>query len=126
MPPYLSLPKVLSEMTDRVQKLEKNGLLIAQEQVKSQETSTWKPLSLRLSFLTFVLLATCALIVVLQWLLYTSQTTGGVIFDPSINDLPLSRTFGYLYAPTIIAVVYGLLWTHSMLSPRKVFTEFAR
>ncbi|CAD0098131.1 unnamed protein product, partial [Aureobasidium mustum] len=39
------------------------------------------------------------------------QTTGGVIFAPSINDLPLSRTFGYLYAPTIIAVVYGLLWS---------------
>lgn len=46
----------------------------------------------------------------MQWLLYRSQSQGGVLFADNINDLPLSKTFGYLYAPTIIAVVYGLLW----------------
>ncbi|CAD0090471.1 unnamed protein product, partial [Aureobasidium vineae] len=85
--------------------------LIAQEEVDNQQLRTWKPISLRLPFLTFVLLTTSALIVVLQWLLYISQTTGGVLFASNINDLPLSKTFGYLYAPTIIAVIYGLLWS---------------
>ncbi|KAG9689524.1 hypothetical protein KCU95_g9615, partial [Aureobasidium melanogenum] len=98
-------------MIHKVRKPEKDDLLISQEEVKDQKARTWKPISLRLPFLTLVLLATCALIVILQWLLYTSQTAGGVIFAPSINDLPLSKTFGYLYAPTIIAVVYGLLWS---------------
>lgn len=90
---------------------EKDDLLINQEEVKDQEASAWKPISLRLPFLTFVLLATCTLIVVLQWLLHKSQTTGGVIFADNMSNLPLSRTFGYLYAPTIIAVVYGRLWS---------------
>jgi hypothetical protein len=90
---------------------EKHDPLVTQIEVKVQERYTWKPISLRLPFLTFVLLVTSALIVVLQWLLFKSQTTGGVLFAPSINDLPLSRTFGYLYAPTIIAVIYGLLWS---------------
>jgi hypothetical protein len=100
-------------MFSKEQKPEKKDLLMTQEEeeVKARRQHTWKPISLRLPFLTFVLLVTSALIVVLQWLLYTSQTIGGVIFAPSINDLPLSKTFGYLYAPTIIAVVYGLLWS---------------
>lgn len=95
----------------KVRKAEKDDRLITQEEIRDQETPTWKPISLRLPFLTFVLLATCALIVVLQWLLYKSQTDGGVIFAPNIDDLPLSKTFGYLYAPTIVAVIYGLLWS---------------
>lgn len=97
-------------MIHKMRKPEKDDL-INQQEVKIQETPTWKPISLRLPFLTFVLLATCTLVIVLQWLLYTSQTTGGVIFASDISDLPLSRTFGYIYAPTIIAVVYGLLWS---------------
>lgn len=98
-------------MIHRVRKPEQDDLLVTHEDIRDTEAPIWKPISLRLPFLAFVLLATCALIVVLQWLLYTSQTTGGVIFAPSINDLPLSKTFGYLYAPTIIAVIYGLLWS---------------
>ncbi|KAG9609621.1 hypothetical protein KCV01_g3674, partial [Aureobasidium melanogenum] len=97
-------------MIHKVRKPEKDDLLISQGEVNAQKAPTWKPTSLRLPFLTFILLATCALIIVLQWLLYKSQTDGGVVFAPNINDLPLSHTFGYLYAPTIVAVTYGLLW----------------
>lgn len=84
---------------------------ITQEKVRSQRQYSWKPISLRLPFLTFVLLITSALVVVLQWLLFISQASGGVLFAPSINGLPLRKTFGYLYAPTITAVIYGLLWS---------------
>jgi hypothetical protein len=95
----------------KARRSEKNDFLVSQEQLKVSSQHNWKPVGLRLSFLVFVLLVTSALIVVLQWLLYKSQTTGGVLFAPSIYDLPLSKTFGYLYAPTIIAVIYGLLWS---------------
>jgi hypothetical protein len=98
-------------MSSKGRKPEKHDLHITHKEIKAQAQGSWKPISLRLPFLAFVLLVTSALIVVLQWLLYTSQTTGGVLFAPSINDLPLSKTFGYLYAPTIVAVVYGLLWS---------------
>lgn len=67
-----------------------------------------------------------ALIVVLQWLLQRSQTTGGVILAPSINDLPLSKTFGYLCALTIIAVVYDLLWSWDDLNIKRMELSLAR
>jgi hypothetical protein len=98
-------------MFSKGRKPEKHDLLITREELKARRQHAWKPISLRLPFLSFVLLVTSTLVVVLQWLLYESQTTGGVLFAPSINDLPLSKTFGYLYAPTIIAVIYGLLWS---------------
>lgn len=98
-------------MSSRGRELQKHDVHITQDEARTQRQHTWKPISLRLPFLTFVLLATSGLIVVLQWLLFRSQTTGGVLFAPSINSLPLSKTFGYLYAPTMIAVVYGLLWS---------------
>jgi hypothetical protein len=37
-----------------------------------------------------------------------SQKDGGVIFAPNINDLPLRRSFVYLYLPTIIAVTFSI------------------
>ncbi|CAD0047049.1 unnamed protein product [Aureobasidium pullulans] len=58
-----------------------------------------------------MLLATISTIIILQSLLYKSQTQGGILFAPSIDELPLSVTFGYRYAPTIIAVIYGFLWS---------------
>ncbi|THW14116.1 hypothetical protein D6D24_05674 [Aureobasidium pullulans] len=82
---------------------------VAREEVKS--VHNWKPISLRLPFLQFMLLATISTIVILQSLLYKSQTQGGILFAPSIDELPLSVTFGYRYCPTIIAVIYGFLWS---------------
>ncbi|THV73100.1 hypothetical protein D6D28_03505 [Aureobasidium pullulans] len=82
---------------------------VAREEVKP--VHNWKPISLRLPFLQFMLLATISTIIILQSLLYKSQTQGGILFAPSIDELPLSVTFGYRYAPTIIAVIYGFLWS---------------
>jgi hypothetical protein len=107
-------------MFSKSRRSEKNNFLGTQEEVKAQRQHNWKPISLRLQFLLFVLLVTFSLILILQWLLHTSQTTGGVLFAPSINDLPLSKTFGYLYAPTIIAVVYGLFWSWIDLDIKRI------
>ncbi|THY32142.1 hypothetical protein D6D00_01758 [Aureobasidium pullulans] len=78
---------------------------------KDAAVHNWKPISLRLPFLQFMLLATISTIIILQSLLYKSQTQGGILFAPSIDELPLSAAFSYLYAPTIIAVIYGFLWS---------------
>lgn len=78
---------------------------------KDAAVHNWKPISLRLPFLQFMLLATISTIIILQSLLYESQTQGGILFAPSIDELPLSVAFGYRYAPTIIAVIYGFLWS---------------
>lgn len=71
----------------------------------------WRPVSLRYPFLLVVLASTLGLIAVLQYLLARSRRDQGILFADNINDLPISRTFGYNYAPTVISVVFGLLWT---------------
>ena len=40
-----------------------------------------------------------------------SKRDGGILFASNVNDLPLKHTFAYKYLPTIIAVLYGFLWT---------------
>lgn len=70
----------------------------------------WKPLSLRAPFLVFVILISIILIVILGILFKQSQTNGGVLFAPDINNLPLVHSFAYLYLPTLISVLYSILW----------------
>jgi hypothetical protein len=50
------------------------------------------------------------LIIVLQLFLIKSQRDGGIIFAPNANDIPLNRSFYYLYFPTVIAVLYSIFW----------------
>lgn len=66
---------------------------------------------MRTPFLALTILSSLAIIVVLQWLLYQSQSNGGIIFATDVNELPLSQSFGFLYAPTIIAVCYSFTWS---------------
>lgn len=79
--------------------------------IKSLEPRSWKPLTLRTPFLASTIASSLALVLVLQWLLYQSQSNGGIIFAPDVNKIPLNQSFGYLYAPTIIAVCYSFTWT---------------
>jgi hypothetical protein len=80
----------------------------------------WIPISLRIPFLIAVILVSIALIVILQLLLVLSQRNGGVLFAPNINDLPVLKTFPYLYLPTIVAVCYGFLWNWIDLDVRRI------
>lgn len=68
-------------------------------------------MTLRAPYLVSLILVTAGLIFVIQWLLATSQRNQGIIFAADINELPLSRSFCYLYLPTIVSVVYSFLWT---------------
>jgi hypothetical protein len=47
-------------------------------------------------------------IAVLQSYLHQSQRDGGVIFATKINDIPLHRSFWFLYLPTILAVTFSV------------------
>jgi len=39
-----------------------------------------------------------------------SEAQNGILFAPNVNALPLSRSFLYLYLPTIVAVFFSFLW----------------
>ncbi|KAK6440034.1 hypothetical protein LTR95_003733, partial [Oleoguttula sp. CCFEE 5521] len=71
----------------------------------------WKPITLRLPYLSSLILITLALIAIIQWLLLRSRADQGILFAPNINELPLRTSFLYLYLPTLIPVIYSFLWT---------------
>lgn len=80
----------------------------------------WKPISLRTPFLLTVILVSFGLVAVLQVLLLQSQRNDGVLFASKIKDLPLKRSFLYLYFPTILSVLYGLVWSWIDLDAKRM------
>jgi hypothetical protein len=68
----------------------------------------WDPPALRWYILVFTTFVCWTLIAVLQYYLVKSQREGGVIFADNVNDLPLRRSFVYLYLPTIFATVFSI------------------
>ena len=80
----------------------------------------WKPVTLKAPFLLSIMLASSASIVMLQYLLISSQRNNGIIFSADINELPLNRSFAYLYLPTVIAVIYSFLWSWIDLDAKRL------
>lgn len=79
---------------------------------KRRSRHGWYPPGLRWWILSIAVLLCWIFIAVLQTYLRRSQTNGGLIFAPRVSDLPLHRSFSYLYLPTIIAVFFSIfiLW----------------
>ncbi|KAF2741653.1 hypothetical protein M011DRAFT_454492 [Sporormia fimetaria CBS 119925] len=76
---------------------------------KSTSRHTWDPPALRWRILSLLVLVCWAFIAVLQYFLTKSQTDGGVIFALNVNnDIPLRRSFMYLYFPTTAAVIFSI------------------
>lgn len=48
---------------------------------------------------------------IIETLAQQSELRGGLALSPSINDIPGPVTFAYLFLPTIVAVIYSLLWS---------------
>ncbi|EON63051.1 hypothetical protein W97_02278 [Coniosporium apollinis CBS 100218] len=71
----------------------------------------WKPLTLKTPVLLGVILISVGLIGAIQYLVLRSEKNNGILFSEDVSSLPLSRSFGHLYLPTLIAVVYSFLWT---------------
>lgn len=73
-----------------------------------QKSKAWYPPALSWWFLVATITVCWTFIVILQYFLAKSQNEGGVIFAPKINDLPLRRSFVFLYMPTVIAVIFNI------------------
>ena len=93
---------------------------VAGKQVQSRISCTepdhglargWKPLSLRTKVLVGNFFVTFSVVIVLAFLQYRSIKSGGVLFADTEDDLGAGATFLYLYLPTIIAVIYSLMWS---------------
>nr|OQO24199.1 hypothetical protein B0A51_08585 [Rachicladosporium sp. CCFEE 5018] len=94
------------------------------ERVKRSSAKAWKPVTLRLPYLSSLVLITLALIAIIQWLLFRSRADQGILFASDINDLSLRTSFLYLYLPTLISVIYSFLWTWVDLDVKRLEPYF--
>ncbi|KAH0314041.1 hypothetical protein KCU71_g6731, partial [Aureobasidium melanogenum] len=79
--------------------------------ISSTAKKHWQPLTQKAYFLVPTVLASGALIAILQVFLERSNRDTGILFAPRIKDLPLNQAFCYLYLPTIVALVLSFVWT---------------
>jgi hypothetical protein len=73
-------------------------------------SKSWRPSAFQPWVLFSGALICWALIVILQLLLTKSHRDGGIIITADTQDLPFSQTFLYLYLPTILAIIFSILW----------------
>lgn len=88
----------------------------------------WKPFTQKAYFLVPTVLASGALIAVLQVYLARSNAHSGILFASRINDLPLSQKFPYLYLPTIVSLILSFAWAWLDLDVRRLqpFIELSK
>ncbi|KAI4749437.1 hypothetical protein E4T50_00276 [Aureobasidium sp. EXF-12298] len=79
--------------------------------VSSSTKKHWKPLTQQVCFLVPTILASGALIAILQVYLERSNRDTGILFASRIDSLPLAQTFSYLYMPTIVSLILSFIWT---------------
>jgi hypothetical protein len=86
-----------------------------------QEVSShWKPIALRPIFLATVIIVSLGFAALLQVLLVRSQSNNGIAYGANTDDFSMLATFGYLYLPTILAVIYGFFWSWIDLDVRRM------
>ncbi|KAL2676968.1 hypothetical protein Neosp_010735 [[Neocosmospora] mangrovei] len=77
----------------------------------SNSTKGWKPLSLSTPILLAVIALTLLLAAAVETIAQRSAAQGGLALSPTLDDLPGYAKFSYLYVPTIIAVLYSMIWS---------------
>ncbi|KAF5567094.1 hypothetical protein FPHYL_3431 [Fusarium phyllophilum] len=87
------------------------GVKEVSPEAKGYKTKGWKPLSLSTPILLAVIALTILLAVAVETLAQRSATQGGLALSPTLEDIPGYAKFSYLYVPTIIAVLYSLIWS---------------
>ncbi|KAM0505683.1 hypothetical protein ACHAP8_001915 [Fusarium lateritium] len=87
------------------------GVKEVSEEEESTRTKGWKPLSLSTPILLAVIALTILLAVAVETLAQRSASQGGLALSPSLEHMPEYAKFGYLYVPTIIAVLYSMIWS---------------
>ncbi|UZP42076.1 hypothetical protein NXS19_009892 [Fusarium pseudograminearum] len=105
---HKSLPPLPKQKT-------KIGTVADVKEVPGEEESTkikgWKPLSLSTPILLAVIALTILLAIAVETLAQRSASQGGLALSPSLKDMPEYARISYLYAPTIIAVLYSMIWS---------------
>ncbi|KAK1688027.1 hypothetical protein BDP55DRAFT_548602 [Colletotrichum godetiae] len=71
----------------------------------------WKPLTLSAPVLFSFAFTSFLLAVIIEILAQQSQSKGGLALSKSADDIPAFANFCYLFLPTIVAVIYSLLWS---------------
>ncbi|KAI6751707.1 hypothetical protein HG531_006403 [Fusarium graminearum] len=78
---------------------------------ESTKTKGWKPLSLSTPILLAIIALTILLAIAIETLAQRSASQGGLALSPSLKDMPEYARLSYLYVPTIIAVLYSMIWS---------------
>ncbi|KAF5027283.1 hypothetical protein F66182_626 [Fusarium sp. NRRL 66182] len=93
----------------------KTGILTNVEDDDSEDgsigTKGWKPLSLSTPILFAVIALTLLLAAAVETIARRSAAQGGLALSPTLDDMPGYAKFSYLYVPTIIAVLYSMIWS---------------
>lgn len=91
------------------------------------ETSTmgtrsggWKPLLLSTPVLLGVAALSLTIFAVIETLAQLSQSQGGLALSQSRDDISKYAMLSYLYVPTIIAVLFSMLWTWVDLDIKRI------
>ncbi|KAH6666832.1 hypothetical protein B0J14DRAFT_677485 [Halenospora varia] len=75
---------------------------------------SWKPKTLQAPILGSFIALSLGFIVLLEILSFISSRPsngGGLAFAHDIDGISLGATWGYLYFPTILAVIYSIIWS---------------
>lgn len=84
--------------------------------VKKPETEPgsrdgWKPISTSTPILVTVIAFTLLIAAGIETIAQRSKAQGGLAPSLSIDDIPRYAMIAYLYAPTLVAVIYSIIWS---------------
>ncbi|KAH8177244.1 hypothetical protein LIA77_02326 [Sarocladium implicatum] len=71
----------------------------------------WKPLSMSTPILSALIILTLLLAATIEILAQRSASQGGLALSSSLDEIPRYAMWSYLYAPTVVAVLYSLIWS---------------
>ncbi|KFY32827.1 hypothetical protein V495_08699 [Pseudogymnoascus sp. VKM F-4514 (FW-929)] len=85
----------------------------------------WKPATLRFPVLGSIFTVTVLMVIVLEILAYISvgknnSNGGGLVFAATVDDISTIATVSYLYLPTVIAVLYSIVWSWVDLDSKRL------
>lgn len=84
----------------------------------------WKPRTLQATVLLGVVIFAAGMIAILEYLSYMSHRDGGIAFTNTGMSFSTSITFPFLYLPTVIAVMFSLLWSWVDLDAKRLEPYF--
>ncbi|KAJ4025386.1 hypothetical protein NW752_002854 [Fusarium irregulare] len=78
---------------------------------EDSKTKGWKPTSLSTPILLAVIALTILLAIAVETITQRGASQGGLALSPTLDDMPQYAKFAHLYVPTIIAVLYSMIWS---------------